>query len=238
MLWKKASEGYLAAERSKRKRRKSHSDQRRAIDRGDEARSAICTRDRPLQRISCKDVDRGTCTHSRMHAYPTPTRSASKTRLICVHAWRNRFSEARRGRQRKSARYYFVTLFARCARGRNRGANAPEVFKFRPWFRKRESYPRNTKKRGKQRLRMENDGTRARYIISTKDLAWDWIVRRRRGTESFSIRFRNDQSRKPIVMVAAGKTDFHARPIARNTLTRLPLLEFASLPRHTGRVSN
>lgn len=41
--------------RSKRKRRKSHSVQRRAIDRGDEARSAICTRDRPLRRISRTD---------------------------------------------------------------------------------------------------------------------------------------------------------------------------------------
>ncbi|KAL6421771.1 hypothetical protein ACFW04_010955 [Cataglyphis niger] len=46
--------------RSKRKRRKSHSVQRRAIDRGDEARSAICTRDRPLRRISR--------THARTHS--------------------------------------------------------------------------------------------------------------------------------------------------------------------------
>lgn len=56
---KRGSEGYLATGRSKRKRHKSHSDHCRAIDRGDEARSAICKRDRPLQRISRADVDRG-----------------------------------------------------------------------------------------------------------------------------------------------------------------------------------
>lgn len=50
--------------RSKRKRRKSHSVQRQAIDRGDEARSAICTRDRPLRRISRTDENGGARTHA------------------------------------------------------------------------------------------------------------------------------------------------------------------------------
>lgn len=55
----------VAKGRSKRKRRKSHSVQRRAIDRGDEARSAICTRDRPLRRIS-RRTDGGTHAFGRV----------------------------------------------------------------------------------------------------------------------------------------------------------------------------
>lgn len=81
-----------AKERSKRKRRKSHSSPAgRVIDRGDEARSAICTRDRSLQRISRMDENGGSCacvrarTHARVGARRVCRymRDTSASRCVC-----------------------------------------------------------------------------------------------------------------------------------------------------------
>lgn len=105
MNWKEAWRVCPPAGRSKRKRRKSHSKQRRAIDRGDEARSAICTRDRPLQRISRVDADGGGYTHLR-----TPSSASLYVRVPsrCVYG---SFLESRYGgahgwpRSKKSGDY-------------------------------------------------------------------------------------------------------------------------------------
>lgn len=78
--------GCVAKGRSKRKRRKSHSVQRRAIDRGDEARSAICTRD-ALRRISRMDEDVGARTHARTQAQ-TYMRVTHR-RLACADRFRS-----------------------------------------------------------------------------------------------------------------------------------------------------
>lgn len=94
--------------RSKRKRRKSHSVQRRAIDRGDEARSAICTRDRPLRRISRTHAR----THARTHSFGLGVYVLDTSPSRCVARFDSgaRYSGRKKIRQKRYWEIIWVSL--------------------------------------------------------------------------------------------------------------------------------